>query len=101
MTFHSQTLSSALSAMISDGHPINTNPSSPWVPYEALVAELHEKRGQFSVVDGETEDGHMLEVFTSTKPGEWTIVMKRDNGLACEVAKSRTTVTTVAPLVLS
>ncbi len=101
MTFHSQTLSSALSAMVADGHPVNANPNSPWVPYEALVAELQENRGQFSVVDGETEGGHMLEVFTSTTPGEWTIVMKRENGLACEVAKSRTTVSTVAPLVLA
>lgn len=99
MTYHSQTLSTALSHLVAQGHPVNTDPKSIWVPYECLVADLREKHNQFSVVDGETEDGHAIEVFTSLKPGEWTIVMKLGNGMACEVARSRTQISTVSDMV--
>jgi len=98
MTYHSKTLSTALTDLVAQGHPVNPDPKSVWVPYECLVADLHDKLNQFPVVDGETEDGHAIEVFTSMKPGEWTIVMKLGNGMACEVAKSRTQISTVADL---
>lgn len=98
MTYHSQTLSTALSTLVEQGHPVSVAPKDVWLPYEALADDLFEKFGQFPVVDGVAEDGHMLEVFSSVKPGEWTIVMKMDNGMACEVAKSRTCVSTVTPL---
>lgn len=71
---------------------------SDWQPYILLAEDLIDRHGQFPIIEGETHQGHRIEIFTSSAFGSWTVVQVRADGQARVMADKPCPVTTAAPM---
>jgi hypothetical protein len=69
-----------------------------WQPYTLLAEQLIDVNGQFPIIEGETHEGHRIEIFTSATFGSWTAVVVRGDGQARIMADKPGAVSTAAPI---
>lgn len=73
-------------------------PEGDWQPYILLAEDLIDRQGQFPIIEGETHQGHRIEIFTSSTFGSWTVVQVRADGQARVMADKPGPVSIAAPI---